>query len=190
MEAGADRACRRGRRLTHSATWLIVFALTFSLAGCGLGRVWTIATFESAEGRFSVVVPEGTMVEGTLVGGGPFAGATIRTFVHDVPGGPRFAVLYGDAAPDYLEGISVDAALDAVETANIEATGGEQIDGEHLAVAGLPGREQRITVPGAIYVFRTVFAGNRLYSISVKGTDTQVTQADVVVYFDSFKISR
>ena len=167
----------------------IVLALVVSLAGCVSAQLTVISSFTSADGGFTITVPGGAMAESTSAGSGPFAGETVHAFVHDVPGGLRFAVLYADAAPNYLAAMSLDAALDAAELANIRATGGAQVDERHLTIAGLPVREQRITGPAASYVFRTVFAGNRMYSISVKGTDVQVREADVIVYFDSFTIT-
>ena len=167
----------------------IVLALVVSLAGCVSTRLTVISSFVSADGDFTVTVPGGAMAESTSAGSGPFVGGTVHAFVHDEPDGPRFALLYADAAPNYLAGTSLDAALDAAELANIRATGGAQVDERHITITGLPAREQRITTPAASYVFRMVFAGNRLYSISVKGTDLQVQEADVIVYFDSFTIT-
>jgi len=166
----------------------IVVALSIALAGCVSARITTLSAFSSADGHFSVTVP-GTMVESTSKGSGPFAAATIHSFLYDEPGGPRFVVIYGDTDPGFIASMSTDAALDWFEAGNVSATKGQQVSERHLTISGLPGREQHIVGPGGSYVFRSVLAGNRLYSFSVKGADFQVQQADSVVYLDSFAVT-
>jgi len=166
----------------------IVIALSIALAGCVSARITTLSAFSSADGHFTVTVP-GTMVESTSTGSGPFAAATIHSFLYDEPGGPRFVVIYGDADPGFIASMSTGAALDQFEASNVSATKGQQVSERHLTVSGFPGREQRIVGPGGSYVFRMIVAGNRLYSFSVKGTDVQVQQADAAVYLDSFTVA-
>ena len=129
------------------------------------------------------------MVETLSAGAGPFAAATIHTFLHDEPDGPRFVVVYGDADPSYIAARSTDAALDEFTLRNVGATSGHLISERKLTISGLPGREQYIVGPGGTYVFRTVLAGNRLYSLSATGNDAQVHGADVVVYLDSLVLT-
>jgi hypothetical protein len=57
-------------------------------------------------------------------------------------------------------------------------------------VSGLEAREQHIVGPLGAYMFRTVLAGMRLFSISVKGTDDQVQDAESIVYLDSFAVTQ
>jgi hypothetical protein len=165
-----------------------VVALSIALAGCVSARITTLSAFSSADGHFSVTVPE-TMVESTSTGSGPSAAATIHSFLYDEPGGPRFVVIYGDADAGFIASKSTDAALDQFEASNVSATKGQQVSERHLTISGLPGREQHNVGPTGSYVFRMVVAGNRLYSFSVKGADLQVQQADAVVYLDSFAVT-
>jgi hypothetical protein len=163
--------------------------LVVLLIACTTLRAWTIGTFASAEGRFSVIVPGSTMKAGTLPSGGPFAAAPIQTFVTTRSGGPRFAVLYADADPTYLAGTTVDAALQASGQANIAALRGTPIAERALIVAGQPGREDEFSAGSVTYIFRTAFVGNRLYSISVDGPAAQVHGPDAQIFLDSFAVT-
>lgn len=164
---------------------VLCFALVF-LVGCVSATVETVGTFAPTDGRFSVIVPGGTMDAGTLSTSGVFAGAPAKTYVTVSGSGLRFAVIYADADPSYLAGTSVDAALAKAEQGNLATTGGTQQSERSLTIAGNPGREQRITTASAAYVLRVVFVGNRLYSISVKGAAAQVDEADAVQFLNSF----
>ncbi len=126
------------------------------------------------------------MDAGTLSTGGVFAGAPARTYSAIGATGVRFAIVYADADPSYLAGTSLDSALSSAEQANLETIGGSQQAERSLTIAGNPGREQRITVGSTAYVLRLVFVGNRLYSISVKGSAAQVDEADAVQFLNSF----
>lgn len=173
------------------ALWdrLFLVTLGFLIAGCVSARMTTIGSFTSSTGHFSVTVPNGSMIESTSTGAGPFAAATIHTFLDDEPNGARFVVIYGDANPAFVASISTEAALDQFEAANVTATHGQQVAERQLMISGLPGREQRIVGPGGGYVFRTVLVGDRLYSFSVKGSDVALAEAQVSVFFDSFTIT-
>jgi hypothetical protein len=156
------------------------------LAACVNFNVSTVQTFSSAEGRFSVTVPGGTMNASTFPSGGPFAAAPAHAYATSTAAGVRMAVLYADADPSYLADTSLDDALAAAERANVDTTQGTQQSERAMTVAGQPGREQRINAGQFAYVFRLVFVGNRLYSISVRGTAPQVDQADAILFLDSF----
>jgi hypothetical protein len=174
-----------GRRRLPTAS-LIVTAI---LAGCVSFNVSTLQTFSSPEGRFSVTVPGGAMTESTFESGGVFAGAPAHAFATSTASGLRMAVLYADADPSYLAGTSVDAALAAAEQANVASTEGTQQSESSLTVTGQPGREQRIIAGAVAYIFRLVFVGNRLYSISVTGSPAQVDGADAHLFLDSFAVN-
>jgi hypothetical protein len=60
------------------------------------------------------------------------------------------------------------AALAGAARANIDTTGGTLVDEHPMMVAGVPGREQRITAGPFEYVFRFAFVGNGLYSVSIQ----------------------
>ena len=88
--------------------------------------------------------------------------------------------------PAIYNSTSVDAALAAAEEANRASIGGTQEAERTLAIAGYAGREQRIIVGPVTYVLRLVFVGNRLFSISVKGSAAQVDEADASQFLNSF----
>ncbi|MGH2465255.1 MAG: hypothetical protein ACRDGI_07335 [Candidatus Limnocylindrales bacterium] len=170
--------------------WLCACVIALLLAtGCATVTVETVGLFAPAGGRFSVTVPGGAMDAGTLTTGGVFAGAPARTYSTVSASGVRFAVVYADADPSYLAGTPVDAALVSAEQANVETIGGTQQAERTLTIAGNPGREQRITIGSIAYVLRLVFVGNRLYSISVKGSSVQVDEADAVQFLNSFAVA-
>lgn len=56
-----------------------------------------------------------------------------------------FVISYGEADDYYLSITSTDDAFDEAETANVRATGGDQIAERSIEVAGVHGREQRIS---------------------------------------------
>jgi hypothetical protein len=159
------------------------------LVACTTFQAWTIGTFTSAEGRFTVIVPGSTMEAGTLPSGGPFAAAPIQTFVTTRSGGPRFAVLYADADPSYLAGTTVEGALAVSGQANIAALKGTPIAERSITVGGQPGREDEFSVGSVTYIFRMAFVGNRLYSISVDGPAGRVHGPDAQIFLDSFAVT-
>jgi hypothetical protein len=167
-----------------------VLLLSLGLAACVSVHVSTLSTFASADGRFSVTVPGGAMTDTILPSGGAFAGSTVHALSTTLPDGPRFAVIYGDADPSYLASTTVDSALAEAARANIDTTGGTLVDEHATTVAGLPGLEQRIAAGPVEYVFRFVFVGNRLYSVSVTGSKLQVDGADAKLFLDSFEVDR
>ena len=164
--------------------------MVLTLSACATVRVAIVDQFTSADGRFSVTVPGGMMNETVLPAptSGAFAGATPHAFSITTVGGPQFAVLYGDAASDYLAATTMDAALDVAEHANVVATQGTLVTDQAISVAGHPGREQLIAAGQVSYLFRFVFVGNRLYSVSVKGSPVQIHAADAKVFLDSLLV--
>jgi hypothetical protein len=167
---------------------LASMALFGALAACVSVQVSTLHSFTSADGRFSVTVPGGSMKPSTLKApaNGAFAGSMVNGFSTASASGARFAVLYADAAPGYLAAHGVDATLVEAERTNLSALNGTLVAGGAVTVAGQPGREDRIDVGPAVYVFRTVFIGQRMYSVSVTGSSGQVDSADATVFLDSF----
>lgn len=178
-----------GRGAACSATRVLLIAVVLSLAACVSASLTRLVPFDSAQGRFAVIVPEGTMDESTIPGAGPFTGSTVHRFVHQAQDGVVFAIIVGDTEPGYLASMSVDNALDEAGAANIESTHGQEVEQRNLTVSGSPAREQRIIGPTFSYVFRTVLSGSRVYSISVRGSGADITSAEAVAYLDSFAIT-
>jgi hypothetical protein len=129
------------------------------------------------------------MTETTFEGSSPFAGSTIHAFSTTPDGGPRYAVLYGDAGADYVARTPLDEIYAAGEAGNVSSTGGTQTAERAVEVAGLPGREQRVTADAKSYVFRLVLVGNRSYVFSMTGSATQIDAAEATVFLDSFEPS-
>jgi hypothetical protein len=129
------------------------------------------------------------MREQTSSGGGHYAGAIVHEFVHDEPDGLRFAVVYADATDGYPTTTSPADSLAAIEGANVRSTGGRQVLDRDLSISGYPGREEFIDGPSASYVFRMVYVGTRAYVFSVKGSKSEVHEAMVIVFLDSFRVS-
>ena len=148
----------------------------------------TMHSFSSTDGRFTVTVPDGKMKASSLAapGNGAFAGSTIFGFSTPSATGARFAVLYADASPGYLIAHGVDATLVEAEQTNLASLNGTLVSSVMTTVAGQPARDDRIAVGEVVYVFRTVFLGQRMYSISVTGSPSQVDSADARVFLDSF----
>jgi hypothetical protein len=150
--------------------------------------VSTMHSFSSTDGRFTVTVPDGKMKASSLAapGNGAFAGSPIFGFSTPSASGARFGVLYADAAPGYLIAHGVDATLVEAEQTNLASLNGTLVSSVMTTVAGQPARDDRIAVGEVVYVFRTVFLGGRMYSISVTGSASQVDSADAKVFLDSF----
>ncbi len=92
--------------------------------------------------------------------------------------------------PSYLTSKTTEAALAEAARANLDTTGGTLVDEHATTVAGLPGLEQRIAAGPVEYVFRFVFVGNRLYSLSATGSKPQADGADAKLFLDSFEVDR
>ena len=175
---------------------------SFGLVGAGLGavlvlvlvtgcvssvRFFSLATFSSPDGHFRVDVPGAVMTDSTFAGAGAFARSTIHGLSRDADG-MRFAVMYGDADPSYLASTTLDAALATAEQATIDTTKGQQTSDLAITIDGKPAREQRIRGPSDFYRVHLVFVGNRLYSVSVKGSEVDIAGAEANTFFNSFAI--
>jgi hypothetical protein len=167
---------------------LTSLVLCATLLGCVSVSVSTLRSFSSADGRFTVTVPDGTMKASNLPapGNGAFAGSAVAGYSTASASGARFAVLYADAARGYLIAHGVDATLLEAERTNLAALNGTLASDGPITVAGLPAREARINVGQVVYRSRAVFVGQRMYSISVTGAPGQVDSADATVFLDSF----
>ena len=160
------------------------------VAGCVSSiRFYSLATFTSADGQFRVDVPGAVMTDSTFAGAGAFAGSTDHDLSRDADG-MRFSVLYGDADPSYLASTTLDAALAGAEQATVDSTNGQQTSDLAITIEGNPAREQRIRGPYGFYRVHLVFVGNRLYSISVRGSEQDVAGAEANTFFNSFALVR
>lgn len=173
------------------AIWLAVAIVSGGLvAACAWARLFAIETYHSTDGRFSVIVPGGTMAESTFPGAGPmFEGSTVHSLVNSQEGA-TLAVLYADAAPGYLSATPLDTVLDDAAQANVATTNGTLVSQTTMTIDGQPARDQHITGPRADYEFRLVVIAGRLYSISATGTADQVAAASSRVFLDSFEIDK
>jgi hypothetical protein len=182
------RTANDAGRLNFNQRGLILLsALAIVFAGCVSFGAYSGQTFTSTDGQFRVTIPGGAMTETTFEGSGPFAGATIHAFTAVAAGGPRYAVVYGDAPPEYVATTPRAEIYAAAEAGNVASTGGVQTTERSLDIAGYPGREQRVNSGARAYVFRLVLVGSRSYVLSVTGSASQVDSAEAVAYLDSFE---
>jgi hypothetical protein len=171
---------------------IAILALPICLGACLSVTVstYTLETYTSADGRFRIDVPGGTMSDTIIPSGGVFAGSTVHG-LSVTADGLRFAVVYGDAQPAYLATTPIDTALANAVQGNVTSTHGTLIEQHAITVAGSPAREARITIVGAEYVFVVTFVGNRLYSLSVRGTsDAAVRGSEATQFLNSFAVTR
>jgi hypothetical protein len=164
---------------------LVVVALGSSM-GCVSVQVDQVATFHAPDGSFSVTVLGGQMADSPVQGSGVLAGRTVHALATTTSAGLRFAVFYADFPGEYLARTSVADAL--IAAAQSDAWLGTVTDNRPMAIAGNPGREERISGPKGDYAFRFVFVGNRLYSISASGPAAQVASAEANLFLDSFAL--
>ena len=157
------------------------------LGGCSVG-LESVSSYSSVDGRFVVTVPGGKMTETSLTGGGPFAGGGVHAFVASTQQGARLAVLYSDAAATYIAGTPVDRRYADAEQGNLISTRGTQTSEGPVTIAGMQGREQRITRADMSYVFRLLWVGNRMYAVSVSGSTAQVNDAESQLFLNSLAL--
>src|SRR6266511_2618163 len=148
-----------------------VLLLSLGLAACVSVHVSTLSTFASADGRFKRYRP------GRCDDGHDSAEwRSVRRIdrpcaVDDVAGWSAVRSHLRRWDPSYLTSKTMEAGLAEAARANLDTTGGTLVDKHATTVAGLPGLEQRIAAGPVEYVFRFVFVGNRLYSLSATGSD-------------------
>ncbi len=177
------------RAIAPARLVLLVVAVTLPVAACTASvSVTGLSSFSPSEGHFSVLVPGGSMTEGTLQTSGAFAAAPAHTFATNAPDGSRLAVIYADAEGSYLRSTPIDAALDAAEQGNLATIQGTLVRHGPTTVGGLPGREERISTKGGMYEFRLVFVGDRLFSVSVTGDPALVDGAIESEFLNSFTV--
>jgi len=170
---------------------IAILALPIFLGACLPTTVtsYTLKTYTSADGRFHIDVPGGAMTDTILPGGGVFAGSTVHglSLTADAL---RFAVVYGDAQPAYLATTPIDTALANAVQGNVASTHGTLSEQHAITVAGSPAREARVAIIGGEYLFVVTFVGNRLYSLSVLGTDdTAVRGSEATQFLNSFAVT-
>ena len=170
---------------------IVLLALPIVLGACMSATVstYTLKTYTSADGRFHIDVPGGAMSDTILPSGGVFAGSTVHG-LSVTADWLRFVVVYGDAQPTYLATTPIDTALANAISGNVASTHGTLIEQHPITVASNPGREARISIVGAEYLFVVTFAGNRLYSLSVLGTsDSAVRGSEATQFLNSFAVT-
>jgi hypothetical protein len=184
-----------GRLVLRVPVWLgraiAILALPLVLGGClsATVSVYKLETFTSVDGRFHVDVPGGTMNDTILPSGGVFAGSTIHGLTVTADG-LRFGVVYGDAEASYLATTPIDTALANAVSGNVASTHGTLSEQHAITVAGSPAREARVAIIGGEYLFVVTFVGNRLYSLSVLGTDdTAVRGSEATQFLNSFAVT-
>jgi hypothetical protein len=167
---------------------IAILALPIVLGACLSATVstYTLKTYTSAGGRFHVDVPGGAMTDTIIPRDGVFAGATVHALTVTADG-LRFEVVYGDAEATYLASTPTDTALAKAVQENVTATHGTLVEQHATTVAGGPAREARAAIVGGEYLFVVTFVGNRLYSLSVLGTnDSAVRGSEATQFLNSF----
>jgi hypothetical protein len=170
---------------------IAILALPILLGACLPTAVstYTLTTYTSADGRFHVDVPGGAMTDAILPSSGVFAGSTVHGFSVTADR-LRFAVVYGDAEASYLATTPIDTALANAVSGNVASTHGTLSEQHAMTVAGGPAREARVAIIGGEYLFVVTFVGNRLYSLSVLGTDdTAVRGSEATQFLNSFAVT-
>ena len=170
---------------------IVLLALPIVLGACLSATVstYTLKTYTSAVGRFHIDVPGGAMTDVILPNGGVFAGSIVHS-LSVTADGLRFAVVYGDAEASYLATTPIDTALANAVSGNVASTHGTLSEQHAITVAGSPAREARVAIIGGEYLFVVTFAGNRLYSLSVLGTDdTAVRGSEATQILNSFAVT-
>jgi hypothetical protein len=170
---------------------IAILALPILLAACLPTTVstYTLTTYTSADGRFHVDVPGGAMTDAILQSSGVFAGSAVHG-LSVTADRLRFAVVYGDAEASYLATIPIDTALANAVSGNVASTHGTLSEQHAITVAGSPAREARVAIIGGEYLFVVTFVGNRLYSLSVLGTDdTAVRGSEATQFLNSFAVT-
>ena len=170
---------------------IAVLALGLVLGGCLSATVstYTLKTYTSTDGRFHIDVPGGGMTDTILPSSGVLAGSTVHG-LSVTADGLRFAVVYGDAQATYLATTPIDTALANAVSGNVASTHGTLSEQHAITVAGSPAREARVAIIGGEYVFVVMFVGNRLYTLSVLGTDdTAVRGSEATQFLNSFAVT-
>jgi hypothetical protein len=170
---------------------IAILAAPILLSACLSATVstYTLKTYTSADGRFRVDVPGGAMSDTILPSGGVFAGSAVHGLTVTADG-LRFAVVYGDAEASYLATTPIDTALANAVSGNVASTHGTLSEQRAITVAGSPAREARVAIIGGEYLFVVTFVGNRLYSLSVLGTDdTAVRGSEATQFLNSFAVT-
>jgi hypothetical protein len=166
-------------------SFLATVLVAIALAGCVTASGFVMAPFTSADGRFTVAVPDGKMTEVTKPGGGVYAGSTVHFWTGGLSDGPRLAVVYADATA--ATGFPESVLDDSIQS-NLDSTGGNLVEQDPITVHGLAGREERVSAATKQYIFRMFVVGNRLYSVSVTGSAQGVGTAHALVFLDSFDV--
>lgn len=190
--AGTSRDNRRGRpaSLLPRLQWSLAAAtlLGLSIAACSVS-VWRTETFESAEGRFRVEVPNGTMETFTQISRvAPFVGATLHSAVNRVAGTLAMGVTWVDAKPGSFAGDDLEAELRKRAATATSGLGGTSTEERLVEHRGLVGLEHHVIAGERHFRYRYFIVGNRFYELLVRGGSSVLSDPLAEVFLGSFEL--
>jgi hypothetical protein len=163
----------------------IVFVLLLALVllgGCGGTKGW--ATFESEDGRFSILFPgkpeEQTESVSTVIG-------TIETeFFMVEQRDMAYSLNYADYPAEVVTASDVGMMLDGARMGAVANVNGELLDEKEITLDGYPGREIKVEVEEDDIIVRACFylAENRLYAIQAISKKSKASSEDIDKFLD------
>lgn len=168
----------------------IVFVLLLALvllSGCGeTEEEW--ATFESEEGRFSILFPgepkEQTESVSTAIG-------TIETeFFMVEQKDMAYSLNYADYPADIVAASDAGMMLNGARMGAVSNVNGELLDEKEITLDGYPGREIRIEIDEDDIIVRARFylVENRLYVVQALSKKSKASSEEIDEFLDSFEL--
>lgn len=175
-------------RKTPAAVFVLV--LMCSAAAFQTPNTWT--TFDSPEGRFSILTPSKPTVEVKEIDSA-VGKLTMYAYSSSNEIG-YFMISFGDypnAPTDAAQALKV---LEGVRSGVVKGLQGELTSDDSVAFDGYPGREFKakrvVENSEVIFRWKIVLVGRRLYQVAAATTPGQAESPELAKFFSSFQLKK
>ncbi len=169
-----------------------VFALVLMCfaATAQTGDTWT--TFESPEGRFSILTPSKPTVEVKEIDS---AVGKLTMYAYSSAGKTGyFMISFGDYPKEPSDAAQTVKVLEGVRSGVVKGLQGELTSDESVPFDGYPGREFKakrvVDNSEVIFRWKIVLVGRRLYQVAAATTPGQADSAEIAKFFSSFQLKK
>lgn len=173
-----------------SAATSIIVLVSYLAVAFQTDSAWP--TFDSPEGRFSVLLPTKPKVEVKDIDSA-VGKLTMYTYASSNNVG-YFMVSFGDYQNEAKDITQRESVLDGVRGGVVKGLEAEIISENKITFDGYPGREfkakRTVDKSEVIFNWKIVLVGRRLYQLAVVTTTADAASPDIAKFLTSFKLPK
>lgn len=176
-------------RKTLAAVFVLVLMCS-AAAAFQSGDTWT--TFDSPEGRFSILTPSKPTVEVKEIDS---AVGKLTLYAYSLSNETGyFMISFGDYPREPTDAAQTLKVLEGVRSGVVKGLQGELTSDESVAFDGYPGREFKakrvVENSEVIFRWKIVLVGRRLYQVAAATTTGQAESPQLAKFFSSFQLKK